>query len=129
LVGYNISTFISSPGDEVTIELYLLPATQSETSLTVFTHLLGPTRPDGSILWAQDDHPPHNWRADTTTWEADVLLRDVYQIVIPLDASPGEYTLTTGFYDPATGERLPLEGVDAPAEDSIIITTLIVTQP
>jgi hypothetical protein len=129
LAGYNISSVSVTPGAELTLELYWLPTRQSAASLTVFMHLLGQPRSDGSILWAQDDHPPRNWRADTTTWESGVLLRDVFHITIPLDAPAGEYTLVTGFYDPVTGERLPVDAAGSPTPNSVVITAVTVTAP
>lgn len=129
LVGYNISENSAAPGTEITLELYWLPAGRSEISLTAFTHLLGRPQADGSILWAQDDHPPRNWRADTTTWDPGILLRDIFYIAVPPDAPAGEYTLVTGFYDPITEERLPVESAGSPTPNSIVITTITVTAP
>lgn len=93
-------------GDTVAVELFWKPLETTEIDYKVFVHLIGPPNSEGSPLWAQDDHPPHQGRASTTFWSIDTLLRDVYRLEIPEDAPAGEYQLTTGFYDPATGDRV-----------------------
>ena len=97
------------PGTTLYLELFWEPLGQTEVPLTVFVHLLGPPRPDGSPLWAQDDHPPQNNPATTQTWQPSTILRDIYILTIPADLPEGEYALAAGFYDPVTGQRLVID--------------------
>ncbi len=110
LRGCAVSGLISDggpgPGDRLVITLFWEPTARIPTELTVFVHLLGPPRADGSPLWAQDDHPPQRGHTSTTLWEPGGLLRDAYQIDIPADAASGRYQIVVGFYDPRTGERV-----------------------
>ncbi|GAB4480675.1 MAG: glycosyltransferase family 39 protein [Anaerolineae bacterium] len=110
LRGYTLTGLVSEggpgPGDRVVVTLFWEPIDRTLANLTVFVHLLGPPRADGSPLWAQDDHPPQRGHTSTTLWEPGRLLRDTYQIEIPADAPPGSYQIVTGFYDPMTGERV-----------------------
>ena len=92
------------------------PRRQTEQDLTLFVHLLGPPGPDGSPLRAQDDHTPQGGRSRTTTWESGTLIRDIARIAVPVDAPTGEYSVTIGLYDPATGERIPIGGSAAQGE-------------
>jgi hypothetical protein len=89
----------------------------------VFVHLLGPAHPDGSPLWAQDDHPPQNGRISAKTWDTSIPFRDVYRRVLPADAPPGSYTITTGWYDPS-GNRLSVESsLPQPEDDAASVLT------
>ncbi|MBN1122577.1 MAG: glycosyltransferase family 39 protein [Anaerolineae bacterium] len=94
------------PGDTITIELFWQPEQQTDIDLTVFMHLIGPPQADGSPLWTAGDHPPQYGRSSTTAWPVETLLRDPYLLVIPESAPAGTYTVTVGFYDPASGERV-----------------------
>ena len=70
---------------------------------TVFTHLLGPAKPDGSTVWAGHDAQPGQGSVPTTTWAPGDLILDEYQLQLPPDAPPGEYEIEVGLYDPASG--------------------------
>jgi len=75
---------------------------------TAFVHLLGPPNPAlGSPLWAQDDHEPGQATYSTDRWFPGEVIVDTFDLQIPADAPPGEYTLSTGFYDLETMARLP----------------------
>ncbi len=98
----------ADPGETLGVLLTWLPQAQTETNLTGFVHLTGAPRPDGSPLWAQDDHPPQRGYTSTTTWRLDQPLLDAYTLALPPDLPPGTYQLSAGLYNPATAERLPL---------------------
>ncbi len=71
---------------------------------TVFTHLIGS---DGT-LWGQWDNPPVRGSYPTTEWTTGETVFDQYLIPVKEDAPPGEYHLLVGFYDLASGARLPV---------------------
>lgn len=48
----------------------------------------------------------------TERWFAGDTLADPYTIAIAPDAPPGTYTLISGMYDSATGERLEMRSAD-----------------
>ena len=73
---------------------------------TIFTHLLAP---DGHLV-AGDDCEPGCGSYPTTRWQPGDVIVDEYQLQIPADAPPGEYTLEIGLYDWRTGNRLPMIG-------------------
>lgn len=67
---------------------------------TAFVHLLGP----GSRPAAQQDRQPDGH--PTGSWRPGEMVIDTYRVDLPPDLPAEIYTLTTGFYDLATLERL-----------------------
>jgi hypothetical protein len=114
-------------GEVVYLELFWNPLGQSEESLTVFVHVLGLPNSEGSPLWTQDDHPPQNGRISTQSWISGQLYRDVYRLILPPDMYAGQYTVTVGFYDPRTGQRLVLDNdiPQAGANEAILFSFYI----
>lgn len=118
----DINIFAPEPTNELTIHLYWQVIEQTDNPMTVFVHLIGDVNPEtGSLLWAQDDHPPQNGRVSTNLWDTGQIYRDVY--VLDLEGIPvGEYQLLIGLYDPETSERLLVdENTDAYFADAIIL--------
>lgn len=91
------------PNGTITVWLYWRALSQSETPLKIFLHL---STADGQIT-AQDDQYPQDGRADTTTWQAGTVYRDVYTLP---PVPPGIYNLLVGWYEPETNRRLTVEG-------------------
>jgi hypothetical protein len=118
LVGVNL-IMPPEPTGELTVWAYWHPLRTSDTPLKVFVHLLGATNAaTGSPLWTQDDQFPQDGRISTTNWALRGIYRDVY--TLPVSSVPtGDYQLVIGFYDPETGERLPVNGGDSYAIQSV----------
>jgi hypothetical protein len=72
-----------------------------EKDYTRFVQLVGPAE-----VLAQQDVQPLGGQYPTSRWDAGEVVRDRFELAVPADARLGEYTLVTGFYDLATGERL-----------------------
>ena len=91
-----------------------------DTSYTGFVHLLDA---NGQIV-AQDDHVPLRSQYPTTRWVGGEVVEDRYELRLPSDLSPDEYTLEIGLYD-ANRPGLPrLKTSDD--RDSVLINSLIV---
>ncbi len=90
-------------GDSVYLQLWWRATEKPGKDWTVFTHLLGPAKPDGSAVWAGQDAQPGQGSVPTTTWAPGELILDEYQLLLPADAPPGEYAIEVGLYDPAAG--------------------------
>ena len=73
-------------------------------ALTTFVHLGDPTAPP----IAQADGPPRNGFYPTSLWATGEVFTDTYTLALPENGPHGRYPLHIGFYDPATGSRLPL---------------------
>ncbi len=97
------------------VTVLLFGLNKQSKGLTSFVHLIGPPRPNGSPLWAQDDHPPVS-----SGWDAYHL--DLSPVL------PGEYTIEIGLYDPKTGQRVTItDGKTGKAlGDSYNLTTITV---
>lgn len=74
-------------------------------TLTAFMHLISP---DGAIV-AQDDHAPRHGFWPTTGWRPGIAVDDGFTLSLPATLSSGTYRLLTGWYNPATGVRVPLD--------------------
>jgi hypothetical protein len=93
-------------GGTLTLTLYWEALAPADGDYTVFAHLVGA---DDTIL-GQEDHPPQEGAAPTSTWVAGQVLADHYQISIQSDAPIGPAWLMVGMYDPLSGDRLPVTG-------------------
>ena len=97
LLGYTLEG-TAAPGETLTVTLFYRATATPAANYTAFVHLLGPTRPDGSPLWAQVDSEPCGGSLPTGKWQPGDVIRDTVTLSIPADAVAGEYTLVTGFY-------------------------------
>jgi hypothetical protein len=122
LVGYRLPKREVAPGDRLLLTLYWQAEAPIGDAYTVFTHLLGP----GGALTAQQDNPPGRGTRPTDGWVPGTLVEDSYEIEVPPDAPPGEYTVSTGMYSPTTLERLPAFGADGErlSDDQLALTTV-----
>lgn len=74
---------------------------------TVFVHLLDAS---GRVV-AQGDSPPDSGRQRTSHLQAGQTTFDLHRVAIPPDAASLQFEV--GWYDPKTGQRLPLTPVSA----------------
>jgi hypothetical protein len=102
LVGFDLDRAPDAyhPGDIVYLQLWWRATGDPGKDWTVFTHLLGPAKPDGSTVWAGQDAQPGQGSVPTTAWASGDLILDEYQLQLPPDAPPGEYEVEIGLYDP-----------------------------
>lgn len=98
----NAQVFTTSHTLEVQLQWHITqPPTQE---LTTFVHLGDPTAPP----LAQADGSPRNGFYPTSHWAAGEVFTDTYTLMLPDGEGDGRYPLHIGFYNPATGSRLPL---------------------
>ena len=102
------------PTGEWQLQLIWQPLSTTARPLKTFAHAYGAFNPAaGSRLWTQDDQFPQEGRLDSTTWQLDAAFRDVYYLPAEHLAA-GLYEIRVGWYDPVSGERLPLtDGSDS----------------
>jgi hypothetical protein len=128
LVGYDVNEEVYRPGDVVYLQLWWQTGAAIPNDLTVFTHLLGPARADGSTVWAGRDSPPGDGSLPTTAWSPGDLILDEYQLVLPADTPPGEYLIDMGLYDTAAnGTRVKM--VNPAGQDRLILGKVQVAAP
>ena len=104
LLGYDLSSTESQPGETIELTLYWRALSEMETSYTVFTHLL-----DGANqIRGQHDNPPVNGTYPTTLWVPGEIVTDPYRLTVDADAAPGTHAIEVGLYVVETGQRLPV---------------------
>jgi hypothetical protein len=86
-------------GSALPLTLYWQSVTAVSDSYKLFIHVLDK---NGQIV-AQVDRLPANGLAPTTRWQADDLIRDRYEIVLPESLPAGSYQLQVGLYTEANG--------------------------
>jgi hypothetical protein len=118
LVGFTLESAISERGngyslqrgDEVALTLVWRALAPLEADYTVTVQLLGS---DGQV-YGQQDAPPLNGDAPTSTWSPGEVLADPKRFHVAPEAPPGEYRLWVALYLRDTNERLSVHtGADA----------------
>ena len=129
LLGSTVSASELHPGETLTVTLFLR-SNIGPTKLrhTVFTHLLGPRKADGGILWAGYDSPPLGNSYPTDRWDQGEIIVDQHTLGVPADAPPGTYEIEMGFYTPSQeGVRLKVLGASGRTlTDSVILGTVVI---
>ncbi len=69
------------------------------------------------------DARPGDGSAPTTTWAPGDLILDEYQLQLPADTLPGDYTIEVGLYDPASGGARAVTTSPA-GQDRLILGTV-----
>jgi len=126
LLGHGPLPAALRPGETFTLTLYWRAESLIPRSYTIFVHLVGP---DGRI-YAQQDAVPAGWTRPTTGWFPGEIVRDDYPLAVGPSAPPGTYALRVGWYDPATGQRVPvLDETGIPLGDFILLPVMAEVQP
>ncbi len=122
LLGYDLSTTQLRPGETLALTLYWECLQPVEGEYKVFTHLLD----SASQVQGQADAIPDEGRAPTSGWRPGDVLADRYEIPLAPTAPMGTLQLEIGFYDPLSGQRLPVVHDGQPStEDRVILPTTI----
>ena len=120
LEGYDLNPSGSAaPGDEVGVSLHWRSLAHTEQDYTVSVQLLD----GGGKLVAQHDSPPAGGNYPTRYWTPGEQVVDKHSLVVPPDASPGEYRLHVVVYASDTGRRLV-----AGAGETVELASLLVAE-
>jgi hypothetical protein len=104
LLGFDLGASQGVPGDTLPLTLYWRGNGPTDIDYTIFVHLIGRDgRPHGQL-----DVFPGGGTAPTTSWVTDQVVIDTLALPIAADAEPGTYHVAVGFYDAASGGRLPI---------------------
>ena len=110
LRGYGPAGLTAQPGSDLTLTLFWEAQGAPALDYTVFVQLLDE---NGALLTGADG-PPASGDYPTSAWVKGDRISGTRQLLLPVDLSPGGYTIAVGLYDPATLQRLPLaDGSDA----------------
>ena len=123
LLGYDLGAEQARPGDQIHLKLIWRAKKQVSQSFKVFIHVVDA----GGKLLVQKDGVPGNWSLPTDTWVASEVIVDPYVIPIPPEATPGNYRVQVGLYDPTSGQRLlAIEAGSRLTDDSIPLLSIAV---
>lgn len=121
LVGYDLVQEQRTAESVAKVGLYWHTEGKLTTSYTVFMQLLDQ---QGALVWGWDN-PPCRRTCSTTGWQSGEYLRDEYTVPLSTLMPGATYTITTGMYEPNTGQRLPLLATNGDViGDAIELTTI-----
>jgi 4-amino-4-deoxy-L-arabinose transferase-like glycosyltransferase len=111
----------AKPGDTVKMRLAFENRQLLDQLYKVFVHLHSP---DKTVV-AQADRVLCDTTLNEADWRPGDILVDEYELTIPPEVQPGDYPVVIGFYQDATGARLPVVAADIEHDgDSVTIGTL-----
>ena len=119
-LGSQLDHFSVEAGDHISVTLTWRAESPIQGNYIAFVHLLN----GEGKRWGQVDRLPFEGNHPTDRWLPGQIMADAFVIPVHPDAPPGEMLLATGFYDPNTGERLPVtdEGGNRVPGDQIYLT-------
>jgi hypothetical protein len=120
LRGFDADLARLGDGEMLALTLYWESLAAAEISYKVFVHLVDG---EGAIV-AQHDGFPVEGLAPTTIWQAGDVVRDERTLLLSGRLAPDTYRLLTGMYDPATMDRLPVEGGPDAGGDRVLLAAL-----
>jgi len=123
LLGYDLNATALKAGQALTVTLYWQAGegAAGSRSYSVFTHLLGEDR----RIYGQHDGLPAEAARPTTGWMAGEVITDRHRIVVKPEATPGEYIIEVGLYDPLTDRRLEAVSEDGTRGDHVVLAISI----
>ncbi len=101
---FDISSDEIAAGRPLTLTLKWITLGQADRDLTLFAHLIN----EAGQAVAQHDKQPLDGQFPTTRWQSATQFTDQHVFQLPQALAPGAYRIALGFYDAATGERLPV---------------------
>ncbi|CAN5729333.1 hypothetical protein BH10CHL1_BH10CHL1_13120 [soil metagenome] len=125
LLGYDLAIPSAGlrAGDHFSVTLYYRSVTAIPTDYTRFLHVAN----SAAEMAAQFDSPPEQGGNPTWSWTPGETIVDRVDFQVAAQASPGQYTLYLGFYDPkANGARLPVQQADGQAfpDNRAVLTSI-----
>ncbi len=107
-----------APGQPFVVPLSWTADVAPSAAYSVFVHLY-----DGAgKLWTQQDGAPVNGLKPFPRFASQEVVADYRVLSPPLETPAGEYTISAGVYNPATGQRLKLLG--GAGADSVVIGSI-----
>lgn len=104
LNAYEIPRLQYKPGEMINLNFFWQAIVVPSNDYNLFIYL---TTPQGGIV-SEIDTQPQGGPRFTTNWRIGEVIVDPYQLPIPSTTASGDYQIRIGFYDPATGTRLPI---------------------
>ncbi len=125
LTGYELYQGVDQPpgrGHRVGLYLHWRTSVPVSQYLKIFVHVFNA---DGQLV-AQHDSMPALWTHPVERWAVGETVVDFHPVLLTPDAGTGSFTIQVGFYDPATGARVPVQMAEKTSNDAIIVTQFVV---
>ena len=108
------------------VSLWWQALAKMDKDYTAFIRL---TDADGRVL-ASEDRVMLLGDLPTSFWPLGLVVKNEYGLLLPADATPGDYTITVGIYSWETGERLPVwdERGRREAGDTLQLATITLSE-
>lgn len=123
LLGYDLGQTRLRPGDTLSVVLYWRAIRDVAENYQSFVHVAEPL----DVAWAQGDHL-NPGGLPTSRWPRDKYVWDEYKIRIPAEMPSGVYRLNVGLYRRSEGDRLRRRDGGQDRADSVVISSIEVTQ-
>jgi len=108
---------VETTGNDLVVTLWWDAQQVSEEDTTVFLHVYD----EAGQLVAQGDGYPLQGLFPAQRWQPGDVVRDVRYLTLPEGAEDQPYTIVVGWYNTATGQRLPaFDQQEQPATDDAI---------
>jgi 4-amino-4-deoxy-L-arabinose transferase-like glycosyltransferase len=105
-------------GERFYTRLYWQVTENPSLDYTAFSHLIHIDNNGTTTQIAGADRPPGEGTCPTNEWLPGEVVIDELQFQVPSPLPDGELSLAIGFYNPETGQRLPIPGHEG---DAILI--------
>ncbi len=126
LVGFDLDETQAYPGGTLPLTLHWQVTGTLDRDYTIFVQLVDA---QGRIV-GQGDGPPLEGYYPTSFWAPGEHLGDSHTVTIQPQAGPGPHRLLVGFYDLATGARLPLwDDAGRPSGDAFTLAEVTLHAP
>jgi 4-amino-4-deoxy-L-arabinose transferase-like glycosyltransferase len=111
----------AKPGEMIKLRLAFENQQVFDQPYKVFVHVRGP----GNLVVAQADRVWCDTSLNEADWRPGDVLVDHYTFTLPPETPPGDYPIVIGFYQEASGARLPVIAADLAHDgDSVTIGTV-----
>jgi len=118
LLGYSLGEGPLKPGQVLKLTLFWQTLADVSRDYTVFVQL----QDEKGKLWANRETAPVDGHYPTTGWQADQLVRDPHDIVVPAAVPDGSYHLVVGLYRATDRERLAVLAGPQRGRDNLMLT-------
>lgn len=122
LIGYELTPAVARPGESLHLTLYWQAVSPTDTSYTVFAHLID----HGQQIWGQIDSVPGKGTVPTTGWVPGEVIVDPCEIPVGVGTPEGAYRIEVGLYNAANGQRLAVtDGEGNALGDSVLLDIVV----
>jgi len=118
LLGYSLGEGPLKPGQALKLTLFWQALADVNRDYIVFVQL----QDEKGKLWANRETSPVDSSYPTAGWQADQLVRDPHDFVVPAAMPDGQYHLVVGLYRATDRERLAVVAGPQRGRDELVLT-------